>query len=100
MTGPGEWLPVRHSRGRQRASSCAPRGAAGKGFDGMVIPATARHWYSEDTGEEQRCDACGRHGNGSFHRLTADPAGQVVIEGIAMESLTVLVVCGSCWARE
>ena len=66
----------------------------------MVIPATARHWYSEDTGEEQRCDACGRHGNGSFHRLTADPAGQVVIEGIAMESLTVLVVCSSCWARE
>lgn len=65
----------------------------------MVIPATARHWYSEDTGEEQRCDACGRNGSGSFHRLTADPAGQVVIEGIAMDNLTVLVVCDMCWTR-
>jgi hypothetical protein len=66
----------------------------------MVIPATAKHWYAENTGEEQRCDLCGRSDIGVYHRLMTERQGEVVIQGFALQEVEVMVVCDRCWQRD
>ena len=65
----------------------------------MGIPATAKYWYAENTGEEQRCDTCGRCDIGLYHRVTTEATSEVVIQGFALQEVNVLVVCDACWRR-